>query len=88
MRFAVLAVLVASEIALAQGSSDAPTRLGPNNDPNQIVCRTENRIGTRLSRTRVCRTRAEWDQLREQERRVVDRVQHNKQTCGDAGTEC
>ncbi len=88
MKYLFLGVLVISEIALAQGDSDSPRRSGPNNDPNQIVCRTETTIGSRLNRTRICRTRAEWAQLREQERRVVERVQFNKQTCGDAGTEC
>lgn len=87
MKYLFLGVLVISEIALAQGAS-APARSGPNNDPNQIVCRTQQRIGSRLDRNRVCRTRAEWAQIREQERQVVERVQFNKQTCGPMGNDC
>ncbi|HWT11575.1 MAG TPA: hypothetical protein VN231_02365 [Allosphingosinicella sp.] len=58
---------------------------GPDNDPNRMVCVNELQIGSRLARSRVCRTRAEWAQVREQTRRVIDRVQFNKQTCGNGG---
>ena len=47
-------------------------------DPDQIVCRNVEEIGSRLSRRRICRTRAEWADLQLQERQVVDRVQSFK----------
>ena len=53
-----------------------PTRTIAN--PNQVVCRSVEEIGSRLSRRRVCRTRAEWADLQLQERQVVDRVQSFK----------
>jgi hypothetical protein len=37
-------------------------------DQNEIVCRTENVIGSRLSRTRRCATRAAWAQMQQTER--------------------
>ena len=44
-------------------------------DPDKIVCVRQTRIGSRLDTRRVCRTRAEWDELAAEERNVVDRAQ-------------
>ena len=63
--------------AVAQAPNDNPatqTREGEA-DQNQIVCRSETDIGSRLSRRRVCRTRAEWRELSQVNRDTVDRVQ-------------
>ena len=48
-----------------------------------MICENQTEIGSRVSRRRVCRTRAEWDELEEQTRRVVERVQMNKTTSGN-----
>ena len=53
----------------------------PNGDPNQVICRTETEIGSRLSRRRVCRTRSEWATLEQQTRQTVDRTQTYRPTC-------
>lgn len=78
-------IATAATVASAQSSptsvSDA-RQAGPHNDPNEIVCRVENAIGSRLTRTRVCRTRAEWAEHKAQTRQVVDRVQNGRQTAG------
>jgi len=76
------ALLVAGTAALAKMPADEPKseRVGPRGDPNEIVCVNQSEIGTRLSRRRVCRTRAEWDQLAQQTRQVVERAQFEKQT--------
>ena len=66
--------------AIAQ-TPDAGSSRGPNNDPNQIVCRSEAEIGSRLSRRRVCRTRAEWQELQVEQRKTTERVQYMKVTC-------
>jgi len=44
-------------------------------DPDRIVCVRQTRIGSRLDTRRVCRTRAEWDELGGEMRNVVDRTQ-------------
>ena len=80
----VSVVLATTAAAFAQAPSDAPatTRSTVNGDPSQIICRRENQIGTRLTQHRICRTRAEWTELREQTRQVVERQQGEKQTSG------
>ena len=68
--------------AFAQSPSEAPDGpRGPDNDPNQMVSQNQTEIGSRVSRRRVCRTRAEWEDLRVQQRRTVEKVQFFKQTC-------
>ena len=63
--------------AMAQAPSGEPTTQTRERDAdqNQIVCRSETDIGSRLSRRRVCRTRAEWRELSQVNRDTVDRVQ-------------
>jgi hypothetical protein len=73
---ATSAALIAT-VALAQAADET----GPNNDPNQVVCVKEKQIGSRLSTSRVCRTRSEWEQVRIQSRQVVERVQGKPTSC-------
>lgn len=42
------------------------------------ICRSIQEIGSRLQGERKCMTQAEWDQLRMEQRRVVDHIQTNK----------
>jgi hypothetical protein len=56
--------------AVAQGNSSSRKR-----DPNKIVCRTETEMGTRLKRAKVCHTLAEWEDMRRQTDRNVERIQ-------------
>jgi hypothetical protein len=89
LRALVAAFAVAGTTAIAQVSSVVSDRQqSARGDPEQIVCISETVTGTRLSSRRVCRTRAEWEQHKEQTRRVVERVQFYKPTCGDGGSGC
>jgi hypothetical protein len=45
------------------------------------ICKVENQIGTRLGSKKICRTRAEWDQIRAHGRQVVERVQASTSAC-------
>ncbi|HWT13710.1 MAG TPA: hypothetical protein VN231_13230 [Allosphingosinicella sp.] len=74
----VTAAALAATAAVAQAPSG--TSRGPDNDPNEVVCINERVIGSRLARNRVCRTRAQWVEHRAETRKVVERVQFNKQT--------
>lgn len=77
-------ILSAFGLALAPAQAAEPgpasARTGLNNDPNQIICRTEREIGSRLRTNRVCRTRAEWEQYQGEARRAVSRAQEQAQT--------
>lgn len=44
-------------------------------DPNQMVCEKQAVPGSRLAFAKVCKTRAEWADLRGQDRMEVERVQ-------------
>jgi hypothetical protein len=47
----------------------------PAKDPNEIVCEKQEEIGSRLSTTKVCKTRAEWAEERRVNRMDVEKVQ-------------
>jgi hypothetical protein len=44
-------------------------------NPNKIVCRTEAEMGTRVKRAKVCHTLAEWEDMRRQTDRNVEKIQ-------------
>lgn len=44
-------------------------------DPNRVVCRSEDVIGSRLRRQKRCMTAQEWADLYFDTRRTVERVQ-------------
>lgn len=79
-------ILAASLVTAAAAMAQAPTeersmsRIGPGGDPNQIVCVRQAHIESPLNIRRICRTRAEWTQLRRDTREVVERVQFYKPT--------
>ena len=75
-------LLVSSAAALAQAPGGAPatTRIGPNQDPNEIICVRQTEIGSRLAQRRVCRTRAEWAEHRSQTQQSIEKAQTQIQT--------
>ena len=69
-------VFTAAILASAAASAQAPTTAASTDntpDPNQVICRSEASSDTRISRSRTCRTRAEWTALRNENRRNIDR---------------
>jgi hypothetical protein len=44
-------------------------------DPNEVVCEKQNVAGSRLATKRVCMTRAQWADLKSQDREEVEKVQ-------------
>lgn len=65
------AILAVSTILL----SAAAASQAPSDDSGQLICRTHAEIGTRLQRTRTCKSRAEWAELRREQRPAIDRAQ-------------
>ena len=79
-----LFALLVSTGASAQPSS-SPSAAGTGAaapDPNAIVCRNQRETGSMLARTRVCKTRAEWDADRRDNRQSIDRNQATRTTTG------
>lgn len=64
------AALIAAPVA-AQTSPPAANQ----DDPSQMICRMITETGSRLNRTRVCMTRAQWAQQRREMRDNVERAQ-------------
>lgn len=44
-------------------------------DPNEVVCRKEEVLGSRLQSRKVCMTRSEWAEAQRENRGVVERAQ-------------
>lgn len=59
--------------APSEGAGTGSARSG--RDPNQIICKRQHEIGSRLVIRRDCLTRAQWDELRRLTRHNVDRAQ-------------
>ena len=49
------------------------------------ICKVTRTTGSRLGGVRRCRTQAEIDQARQEDRQVLERIQAFKSTCGDTG---
>ena len=84
MRAYQLSVAMLSAMALgttaiqAQGIASAaqpPAGVAKKTDLNEIVCERQKIPGTRLASAKVCKTRAEWAELRRQDRMDLERVQ-------------
>jgi hypothetical protein len=80
IRLAGAAVTAASLLSLVATSAIAQEAAKPKGrDPNQIVCKKEEVLGSRLQTRKVCMTRAEWAEQRQLDRQNVERSQTN--TC-------
>ncbi len=44
-------------------------------DPNEVVCEKQTVAGSRLATKRVCMTRAQWADIKSQDREEVEKVQ-------------
>ena len=76
--------LFLSSAASAQPASNASANgagAGAAN-PNQMICRNQRETGSMLARTRVCKTRAQWEADRRDTRQTVDRAQTSRVNAG------
>lgn len=73
----VVVLLCVATAAFAQRAEPASgTKIGPSNDPQQIVCIRDTELGSRIRFRRVCRTRAEWRDHRRDVRLELDTILH------------
>jgi hypothetical protein len=61
-------------LGVVLSSATAVMAQAPRN-PSDVQCRSSNATGSRLARTRVCMTRAEWAEIRRTSRQAIDRAQ-------------
>jgi invasion protein IalB len=66
----------ASSTATAAAPATAASGKGKKKaDPNEVVCRKEEVLGSRLQTQRICMTRSEWAEANRQQRGEVERRQ-------------
>ena len=82
MRLRPILLLVGPVAGLWAGSLLAQTAQQSSNlqakkalDPNEVVCEKQLVPGSRLATKRVCMTRAQWADLRAQDREEIEKVQ-------------
>ena len=54
-------------------------------DDNRVICKSEAKTGTR-QKTRICMTRAQWDDIREQNQRDLKEMSDRPVICGGGGS--
>ena len=70
-----LALIAATQPPTATSDPAESNRPGPSNDPRQVVCLADLQPGSRLTRRRVCRTRAEWAAHQVEYRQKIEIIQ-------------
>ncbi len=71
-----LTVLVGA-LMIPAASLAAPAPQLSGGDPNEKICENVSQIGSRLSKKRVCATRAEWAERRLQDRKDAEHIQRS-----------
>jgi len=75
-------IIVFSALLAASGAWAEAPRTGQRNDatldPNEQICQNIEDTGSRLSRSRICRTRAEWAEQRRAQREIIERNQQSR----------
>jgi len=77
-----LSVLFMSTAAVAQPPASTTSRQANARDPGETICRNVADTGSRLSRSRVCMTREQWETQRRETRQNLDRAQANRPMSG------
>jgi hypothetical protein len=59
----------------SQTTTDAPHAAGgpKKDDPDRIICKSQQVTGSAIPSKRVCHTKREWDDISEQSREAMDR---------------
>ena len=72
--FLMAAVAFSTSLA-AQAQDPASQPPKKSLDPNEIVCEKQEVLGSRLATQRICHTRAEWAELKRNDRQDLERIQ-------------
>jgi hypothetical protein len=76
---ALAGLVMAAAPASESTAPDATARASAYS--NKKIRREETDIGTRLGGKRICRTKAEWDAIRAESRKTVEKVQSSSSAC-------
>jgi len=75
MHVRLFLLAIAAMIPTAATSAADETQTKANSDQNEKICENVPQIGSRLSKKRVCATRAEWAERRLQDRKDAEYIQ-------------
>jgi invasion protein IalB len=83
--FLLLTALAASA-AVAQQQAPPQHRAPPDAtdaalDPNQLICRSQSVVGSRLARRRTCATRQQWLDQARADRALTEKAQTSRTWC-------
>ncbi len=82
----LLTAMLASTGAFAQSAqqgasaSTQATSTAKALDPNEMICERQQEPGSRLAAAKVCHTRAEWADLKSQDRQDIEKAQTQRGT--------
>jgi hypothetical protein len=80
----LVCALLLSGPAWAEPASNASANgAGASANPDQMICRTVRETGSMLGRSRICKTRAQWEAERRDTRQTIDRSQTNRVVRGE-----
>jgi hypothetical protein len=65
-------------LAGTAAASESTSKSAPKSDADKIVCRISKDTGSRLGRIRVCKTNAQWAEMRRQTQETIDHIQNNR----------
>jgi predicted secreted protein len=82
MAAALLAGMNGTAIAQAAPAAQAPAQASTP-DPNEVICERQEVLGSRLAKRKVCHTRAEWADLKLQDRQDLERAQTRRGMKGE-----
>ena len=85
MAAALLAGMTGTAIAQAAApATQAPAPVqASGTDPNEVICERQEVLGSRLAKRKVCHTRAEWADLKLQDRQDLERAQTRRGMKGE-----
>jgi invasion protein IalB len=80
-----LATPAAAQITFQEATTPAASQAKPNKSGDKIVCERQDEIGSRLGGKKVCKTAAEWELERQQQRGDVEKEQQMVTGTGKSG---
>lgn len=80
---ALIAALAVVSVPIAVQGAEPRTQAQKPNPEAKRTCRVRSEIGSRVNNVRTCQTRAEREASRQEQRKVIDRVQANKVSFGN-----
>ena len=69
------ACLIMASPALSQNTTPARPPQNTNPAKPKLICETEEEIGSRLGRKRVCHTAEQWQQIKAESRDAIEKYQ-------------